>query len=69
VVFVPDVDGDWRLRAFSEDGHGADVTVSASVSGAVTSASTSSRARQVLTGLSVLFGVFGLIALFYRRKT
>jgi nickel transport protein len=69
VVFVPDVYGDWRLRAFSEDGHGVDVTVAATVAGVVVSTPPSGRSRQIVTGLSVLFGVFGLIALFYRRKT
>ncbi|MFH1279040.1 MAG: hypothetical protein ABIK65_11770 [Candidatus Eisenbacteria bacterium] len=33
ISFLPDREGDWRVRVFSEDGHGADIRFSAGPSG------------------------------------
>jgi len=73
VVFVPDVDGEWRVRVFSEDGHGADfaVDVAAAREGGGTDvggAAALPRPVRVLVGLAVIFGVFGTLSLFARRK-
>jgi nickel transport protein len=70
VVFLPDRAGTWRVRAFSEDGHGADISLTTGAQGAIESADRSlfdSHARLVV-GVSIIFGIFGLVNLFARRK-
>lgn len=70
VVFVPDRPGDWRLRASSEDGHGADLTVSVDAVGAAAAKPRSlwERGSKLVTGVALLLGVFGLLTLFARRR-
>jgi len=69
LAFVPDRAGDWRVRAFSEDGHGGDFTVATGGEGG-----TPARSEGLGTlggfavGLSILFGAFGLWSLFVRKK-
>lgn len=69
LTFVPDQEGDWRVRAFSEDGHGGDFTVAAAP-GAETTAPERGLGGVggLVVGLSALFGLFGLWALFFRRR-
>jgi nickel transport protein len=66
VAFLPDSDGDWRVRAASEDGHGIDITVAAT--GAPPPPADTGRLSRVVTGVSILFGIFGVIAVFRRRQ-
>lgn len=70
IVFLPDRAGTWRIKAFSEEGHGADFTFTTSAEGDVGTANESFLGRhlRVLVGLSVIFGVFGLIDLFMRKR-
>jgi nickel transport protein len=69
LAFVPDRGGDWRVRVFSEDGHGGDFTVAAAGdAGATTPAVGLGTVGGLAVGLSVLFGVFGIWSLFVRRK-
>jgi nickel transport protein len=70
VVFLPDRPGDWRLRASSEDGHGAELTVAVDAVGAAAAKPRSlwERASKLVTGIALLFGVFGLFTLFARRR-
>ncbi|MBN2172382.1 MAG: ABC transporter permease [Candidatus Krumholzibacteriota bacterium] len=72
IVFVPDHEGAWRVRAFSEDGHGVDLVIEAGGGAAPAPAG----AWQGLgpwsglaAGLGTLFGLFGVINLFARRRT
>lgn len=67
-AFVPDGDGDWRLRAFSEDGHGLDILVPVSSGTDTTPARSGGRLSRTIMGVSILFGIFGVIALFIRRR-
>ena len=80
IVFVPDRHATWRVRTFSEDGHGADFTLEAGPgetagaggAGAATTApgrSRLARGPKILVGLSLLFGLFGVISLFARRRS
>jgi nickel transport protein len=71
IVFIPDRNGSWRVRAFSEDGHGAELTVDVD---AIDFAVEAGRAPiglllKILVGVSVLFGIFGLISMAFRRRT
>lgn len=70
VVFLADVPGEWRLKAWSDDGHGVDRPISA-ISGelAVTPpVAETPRAALWLGGLGTIFGLFGLWQLYLGRK-
>ena len=70
LAFVPDRAGDWRVRAFSEDGHGGDFTVAAAPEGGAAAPSAGlGTVGGLAVGLSVLFGVFGIWSLFVRRRS
>lgn len=70
LVFVPDQSGDWRIRAFSEDGHGGDFTVAAAPGAEpATPDLRLGGAGGLLVGLSMVFGLFGLWSLFLRRQS
>jgi nickel transport protein len=69
LAFVPDQPGEWRVRAFSEDGHGGDFRVAAgAAAGPAASAPTLDGVGGLAVGLSILFGLFGLWSLFLRKK-
>jgi nickel transport protein len=69
VVFLPDRAGTWRLKVFSEDGHGADLSFTTGGEGGVQDANEPflERHLRIIVGVSVIFGVFGLVSLFARR--
>lgn len=70
LAFVPDRSGDWRVRAFSEDGHGGDFTVAAvAESGTSAPSAGLSTVAGLTVGVSILFGLFGLWSLFLRKKS
>ena len=70
IVFLAGEVRDWRLRAFSADGHGIDLRFTAPAVAGVATDTAQAPARPLLlvAGLAVLFGVFGLIQLFLRRS-
>jgi nickel transport protein len=70
VVFLPDRAGTWRIKAFSEDGHGADFSFSTDVTSGVEDANRSllERHLRIVVGASLIFGAFGLVNLFTRRR-
>jgi nickel transport protein len=70
ILFAPDRAGRWRVRAFSEDGHGAEFTMETDAQGGVEAAGGSALERygRIVAGLAVLFGLFGLLQLFYRKR-
>lgn len=69
VVFLPDRAGTWRIKAFSEDGHGADFSFTTGVKGEVRDANEPflERHLRIIVGVSVIFGCFGLVTLFMGR--
>jgi nickel transport protein len=69
VVFLPDRAGTWRIKAFSEDGHGADFSFATGAMNDIGEANKSflERHLRIIAGVSVIFGVFGLVNLFSRR--
>ncbi len=70
LAFVPDRAGDWRVRAFSEDGHGGDFTVAAAHEGGASAPSAGlGTVGGLAVGLSIIFGVFGIWSLFVRRRS
>jgi len=75
VVFTPDRRGDWRVRAFSEDGHGADLVVSAGPGNGTASGGNGSpgtawedRSSRIVLGLGILLGAFGLVSIMQRGR-
>lgn len=70
VVFVPDRAGTWRVRAFSADGHGIDMTVEIDEGGVPARADgrVPSRRAGLVAGVGIVFGVFGVISLLSRRR-
>ncbi|MCU0254992.1 MAG: DUF4198 domain-containing protein [Acidobacteria bacterium] len=70
LAFVPDRPGEWRVRAFSEDGHGGDFRVAAAADpSSPPPAAGLSTVGGLAVGLSILFGLFGLWSLFVRKKS
>ena len=66
----PDRPGAWRLRAFSEDGHGLDIhidaqSVRASPAGAGSGAF---RALRIGAGLAVILALFAVVGIVIRRR-
>jgi nickel transport protein len=69
LAFAPDRAGEWRVRAFSEDGHGGEFTVAAGSDASVIApvAGGLGVLGGLALGLSLLFGAFGIWSLFLRR--
>jgi nickel transport protein len=71
VAFVPDREGEWRLRAFSEDGHGVDITVDTrELTGTVEVGAahvSGDRRSYAVLGVGIILGLFGVAALLRRR--
>jgi nickel transport protein len=71
VVFLPASQTQWRLKAFSADGHGVDqvlTTPSGTVEGVAAVSASTPRALLLASGLGIVFGLFGLVQLFARKK-
>jgi nickel transport protein len=85
IVFMPDSSAAWRIRAFSEDGHGLDISIETpDPSGhpdtneappdTLERTNTGDDKAPVGTGwriamaFSLLFGMFGVVSIFARRK-
>jgi len=71
LVFLPDRPGTWRVKAFSEDGHGVDISVTTDAKGGVEGATEPrfDRHARIIMGVALIFGIFGLINLFVRRRS
>jgi nickel transport protein len=70
LAFLPDQPGEWRVKAFSEDGHGVDFSLSTDMQGGLedTDKPVFERYARLITGVAVIFGIFGLINLLARRR-
>jgi nickel transport protein len=70
ILFVPDKAGEWRIKTFSEHGHGFDrrFTTTATKVEQTSPCVGTNRLYAVISGLGVLFGLFGLYQLFFRSK-
>jgi len=71
IVFLPGAQTEWRVKAFSADGHGIDqqLHVAAGAGGKTSGSGGLPRSLLLFAGLGIVFGIFGLIQLFFRRKT
>ncbi len=71
VVFLADDTAAWRLKAFSADGHGMDsrFTVPTTAPGPTPAGAAGlDRQTRLLVGAALLFGLFGLVQLYLRRR-
>jgi nickel transport protein len=73
IVFLPGQQLTWRVKAFSADGHGIDqrmefTPTSAAGTAAPVASARPPRAWLLAAGLGILFGLFGLVQLFLRRR-
>jgi nickel transport protein len=65
IALMPDRPGVWRVRVFSEDGHGAIVKVDVGTNQILKDYSRSlfDRYSRVMTGAGIILGIFGIIML------
>jgi nickel transport protein len=74
VVFLPNVPGEWEIKIFAADGHGVVTTIDVSPSESLTLSGqqrqkqNQSQIQKFITGVSLLFGIFGLLVLVQNRK-
>jgi nickel transport protein len=70
ILFVPDRTGTWRIRAFSEDGHGANVEIEIDDIGNVTQTGRSPHGGLgiPLVGVLVIFALFGVLSFFLKKR-
>ncbi|WP_296752997.1 ABC transporter permease [Thiobacillus sp.] len=72
VVFLPGTRTEWRLKAYSADGHGVDevIKVAAGAAAGVTPAAAElPRTLLLASGLGIVFGLFGIFQLFLRKRS
>jgi nickel transport protein len=70
-LFIADGSGEWRIKAFSENGHGIDTrfqVLPADTQVQATGGCQLNRMLALLAGLGAVFGIFGLIQLSLRRR-
>ncbi len=71
-IFIPDVSGKWEVKIFSDDGHGAIVSIDVDLDALSNPTESENmemgQAQKMITGVSVLFGIFGLVSFMVNRK-
>ena len=84
IVFIPDSSRTWRIKAFSEDGHGLDITIetndpaehadtSVAIADTVDGHLAMEKApigmgTRIIMIFALIFGVFGVVSIFVRKK-
>jgi nickel transport protein len=69
VAFVPGVTAEWRIKAYSEDGHGIDRHIDVTPAGTgLRGGSLIERYPRAVIGVSVILGLFGLYQLLLSRR-
>ncbi|HJV93132.1 MAG TPA: hypothetical protein VJ572_06605 [Azonexus sp.] len=71
IVFLPGPRTEWRLKAFSADGHGLNqrlTVTAAAASSTMPARDAPSRWSLLLAGLGIIFGIFGLLQFIQRKK-
>lgn len=70
VVFLPDRAGEWRVKAFAEDGHGVDVILYTDEQARVELRDTPvfERYGRILVGVALILGIFGFLNLYLRKE-
>lgn len=70
LVFLPDRPGQWRIKVFSQDGHGRDFSITTDARRGIEQAERPvlSRNLRIAIAVALIFGLFGLVNLFVRRR-
>ena len=70
IAFLPDRAGAWRVKAFSEDGHGLDFIVKTDAAARVETADKPAYERygRIAVGVGVILGLFGFLSLYIKRR-
>lgn len=69
IAFLPERAGAWRIKAFSEDGHGLDFTLTTDSAGLVASDQPLyERHARIAVGVGLILGLFGFLSLYLKRK-
>jgi len=70
LVFLPDQAGAWRVKVFSEDGHGLDTKIQVTAPGqaAPVAQPLFGRYPRLIVGIALIFGLFGLVSLLMRSR-
>lgn len=70
IAFLPDRASTWRIKAFSEDGHGLDFKVSTDAAAELAGSEKPAYERygRIVVGVAVILGPFGALSLFVRRQ-
>lgn len=69
IAFLPERAGAWRIKAYSEDGHGLDLTLTTDAAGIVASDQPLyERYGRILVGLGLILGLFGFVSLYLKRR-
>ncbi|MCX7760380.1 MAG: hypothetical protein N2Z81_04260 [Hydrogenothermaceae bacterium] len=68
VIFIPDRAGKWLVKVYSEDGHGKNIVIEVNKGGYTEKGSSVyEKFSKVITGVGIIFGIFGLISIFKKR--
>lgn len=70
LMFLPDGEGEWRVKSFSQDGHGVEIRLTTDESSLVEVMDRPwvDRYPRLALGLGLIFGLFGILTLFFRRR-
>jgi hypothetical protein len=70
IRFVPDREGPWRVRTFSPDGHGSDITIDIGANGSLGRKKPLSGrlVPRIAAGVAAIFFIFGVLFFFSRSK-
>jgi nickel transport protein len=70
LIFLPDKPGKWSIKVSADDGHGLNLSVAIGEDAVVSDAQKPLPVRfpRIIAGLGYVFGIIGLLSLFYRKK-
>lgn len=70
LMFLPDGEAEWLVKAFSRDGHGVEIRLTTDEASLVETVDRPwvDRYPRFALGLGLIFGLFGIVTLFFRRK-
>ncbi len=70
IAFLPDRAGVWRVKSFSEDGHGLDFKLETDAAAALTDSEKPAfeRYSRIAVGVAIILGLFGLLSLYVKRR-
>lgn len=72
IAFFPDREGEWRLKAYSEDGHGVDLTIDTRKLGPIHPSQGDAnlgvdRRSTAVLGIGIILSIFGAGALLHKK--